>query len=46
VIALTGGDVDQVTVDDWNTILTEYAEIVFSRTTPQAEQKMLIVEET
>ena len=43
-IVLTGDDVDQLTVDDWNTILSEYAEIVFSRTTP--EQKMLIVEET
>jgi sodium/potassium-transporting ATPase subunit alpha len=43
-IVLTGDDVAQLTVDQWNTILTEYCEIVFSRTTP--EQKMLIVEET
>ena len=43
-IVLTGDDVAQLTVDDWNTILTEYTEIVFSRTTP--EQKLLIVEET
>ena len=43
-IVLTGDDVEQLTVDNWNTILTEYTEIVFSRTTP--EQKMLIVEET
>ena len=43
-IVLTGDDVEQLTVDNWNTILTEYSEIVFSRTTP--EQKMLIVEET
>ena len=43
-IVLTGEDVEQLTVDNWNTILTEYTEIVFSRTTP--EQKMLIVGET
>ena len=43
-IVLTGEDVDHLTVDNWNTILTEYTEIVFSRTTPK--QKMLIVEET
>ena len=43
-IVLTGNDVEQLTVNNWNTILTEYTEIVFSRTTP--EQKMLIVEET
>ena len=43
-IVLTGDDVSRLTVDNWNTILTEYTEIVFSRTTP--EQKMLIVEET
>ena len=43
-IVLTGDDVEQLTVDNWNTILTEYTEIVFSRTTP--EQKMLIVQET
>ena len=43
-IVLTGDDVEQLTVDNWNTVLTEYTEIVFSRTTP--EQKMLIVEET
>ena len=43
-IVLTGDDVKQLTVDNWNTILTEYTEIVFSRTTP--EQKMRIVEET
>ena len=43
-IVLTGDDVEQLTVDNWNTILTEYTEIVFSRTTP--EQKLLIVEET
>ena len=43
-IVLTGDDVEQLTVDNWNTILTEYTEIVFSRTTPK--QKMLIVEET
>jgi magnesium-transporting ATPase (P-type) len=43
-IVLTGDDVERLTVDNWNTILTEYAEIVFSRTTP--EQKMLIVKET
>ena len=43
-IVLTGDDVEQLTVDNWNTILTEYTEIVFSRTIP--EQKMLIVQET
>jgi magnesium-transporting ATPase (P-type) len=43
-IVLTGDDVDQLTVDNWDTILTDYTEIVFSRTTP--EQKMRIVEET
>ena len=43
-IVLTGDDVEQLTVENWNTILTEYTEIVFSRTTP--EQKMMIVEET
>ena len=43
-IVLTGNDVEQLTVDNWNTILTEYTEIVFARTSP--EQKMLIVEET
>jgi sodium/potassium-transporting ATPase subunit alpha len=43
-IVLTGDDVEQLTMADWNTILTDYTEIVFSRTTPQ--QKMLIVEET
>ena len=47
-IVLTGDDVVQLTVDNWNTIqvLTEYTvtEILFSLTTP--EQKMLIVEET
>ena len=43
-IVLTGDDVEQLTVDNWNTILTEYTEIVFSRTTPR--QKMQIVEET
>ena len=43
-IVLTGDDVEQLTVDNWNTFLTEYTEIVFSRTTP--EQKMLMVEET
>jgi hypothetical protein len=43
-IVLTGDDVEQLTVENWNTILTEYTEIVFSRTTP--EQKMLNVEET
>jgi sodium/potassium-transporting ATPase subunit alpha len=43
-IVLTGEDVEHLTVDNWNTVLTEYTEIVFSRTTP--EQKMLIVEET
>ena len=35
---------EQLTVDNWNTILAEYTAIVFSRTTP--EQKMLIVEDT
>ena len=35
---------EQLTIADWNTILTEYTEIIFSHTTP--EQKMLIVEET
>ena len=43
-IVLTGDDVEHLTVDNWNTMLTEYTEIVFSRTTP--EQKMMIVEET
>ena len=43
-IVLTGDDVEQLTGENWNTILTEYTEIVFSRTTP--EQKMLIVGET
>jgi sodium/potassium-transporting ATPase subunit alpha len=43
-LVLTGDDVEQLTMADWNTILTDYTEIVFSRTTP--EQKMLIVEET
>jgi len=43
-IVLTGDDVEHLTVENWNTILTEYTEIVFSRTTP--EQKMLIVQET
>ena len=43
-IVLTGDDLERLTVDNWNTVLTEYAEIVFSRTTP--EQKMLIVRET
>ena len=43
-IVLTGDDVEQLTVENWNTILTEYTEIVFSRTTP--EQKMMIMEET
>ena len=43
-IVLTGDDVEQLTGETWNTILTEYTEIVFSRTTP--EQKMLIVGET
>ena len=43
-IVLTGEDVDHLSEDYWNTILTDYTEIVFSRTTP--EQKMRIVEET
>ena len=43
-IVLTGDDVERLTIENWNTILTEYTEIVFSRTTP--EQKMLIVGET
>ena len=43
-IVLTGDDVEQLTEDTWDTILSEYTEIVFSRTTPQ--QKMRIVEET
>ena len=43
-IVLTGEDVDKLSVNDWSTILTDYTEIVFSRTTP--EQKMRIVEET
>ena len=43
--SLTGKwPLEQLTVDNWNTILAEYTEIVFSRTIP--EQKMLIVEET
>jgi hypothetical protein len=43
-IVLTGDDVEQLTIDNWNTTLTEYTEIVYSRTTP--EQKMMIVVET
>ena len=43
-IVLTGDDVEQLTVENWNTVLTEYTEIVFSRTSP--EQKMLIVGDT
>ena len=43
-IILTGNDAEQLTVDVWNTILAEYTEIVFSRSSP--EQKMLIVGET
>lgn len=43
-LVLTGEDVHQLTVADWNFILTDYTEIVFARTTP--EQKMIIVEET
>ena len=42
-IVLTGDNMEQLTVDNWNTILIEYTEIVFSRTS--LEQKMLIVEE-
>lgn len=43
-LVLTGDDVEQLTVTDWDTILTVYMEIVFARTTP--EQKLRIVEET
>jgi len=43
-LVLTGDDLEQLTFADWNMILTNYAEIVFARTTP--EQKMHIVEET
>ena len=43
-IVVTGDDVEQLTVDNWKTIFTEYTAIVFSRTTPR--QKMMIVEET
>ena len=43
-IVVTGDDVEQLTVDNWKTIFTEYTAIVFSRTTPK--QKMMIVEET
>ena len=43
-IVLTGDDVEQLTEETWDIILSEYTEIVFSRTTPQ--QKMRIVEET
>jgi len=43
-LVLTGDDLEKLNVTDWNTILTDYTEIVFARTTP--EQKMLIVEET
>ena len=43
-LVLTGDDLEQLGVADWNTILTDYTEIAFARTTP--EQKMLIVEET
>ena len=42
-IVITGDDMDQLTVDNWNTILIEYTEIASSRTS--LEQKMLIVEE-
>ncbi|KIJ37215.1 hypothetical protein M422DRAFT_232002 [Sphaerobolus stellatus SS14] len=43
-LVLTGDDLVELTAIDWNSILTNYSEIVFARTTP--EQKMLIVEET
>ena len=43
-LVLTGDDLEQLGVADWNAILADYTEIVFARTTP--EQKMLIVEET
>ena len=43
-LVLTGDDVEEFTMTDWDIILTKYTEIVFGRTNP--EQKMLIVEET
>jgi sodium/potassium-transporting ATPase subunit alpha len=42
-LVLTGDDLEQLTTSDWNTILTDYTEIVFARTTP--EQKLFIVEQ-
>lgn len=41
---LTGDDVEQLNVMDWDLIMSEYMEIVFARTTP--DQKLKIVEET
>lgn len=43
-LVLTGDDLEQLTMTDWDIILTKYTEIVFARTNP--EQKVLIVEET
>lgn len=43
-LVLTGDNVEQLALSDWNMIFSEYMEIVFARTTP--EQKLKIVEET
>ena len=43
-LVLTGDDVEQLSSNDWDTIASEYMEIVFARTTP--DQKLRIVEET
>ena len=43
-LVLTGDDLEKLSTADWDTILADYTEIVFARTTP--DQKMLIVEET
>ncbi|KAH6568958.1 hypothetical protein BASA50_007993 [Batrachochytrium salamandrivorans] len=42
-IVITGDDMANITNDEWNVIFTDYAEIVFARTTP--EQKLRIVNE-
>ena len=42
-IVLAGDDIETLKQDDWNMIVGNYTEIVFSRTTP--EQKLRIVEE-
>lgn len=42
-LVLTGDDLETLGPEDWNTVVGNYTEIVFARTTP--EQKLTIVEQ-